>query len=80
MAPENIAPLVVWLGSAESSGITGCVFELSGGHIGIAEGWTRGPYVDQKTRWDPTQLGPVVRELLKQAKKPEPIFRPRTSG
>ena len=31
MAPENVAPLVVWLGSAESAGVTGRVFEVEGG-------------------------------------------------
>ncbi len=28
MAPENISPLVVWLGSAESKDVTGRVFEV----------------------------------------------------
>ena len=31
MAPENVPPLVVWLGSAESRGVTGRVFEVDGG-------------------------------------------------
>ena len=43
MAPENISPLVVWLGSAESKGVTGCIFELAGGEISIADGWRKGP-------------------------------------
>src|SRR3546814_11246409 len=30
-APENISPLVVWLGSAESAGVTGQVFNVAGG-------------------------------------------------
>src|SRR5262249_58419231 len=42
MAPENIAPLVVWLGSAESAGITGRVFEVERGRIGVADRWTHG--------------------------------------
>ncbi len=32
-SPDNIAPVVVWLGSADSSGITGQVFEVGGGRI-----------------------------------------------
>ena len=36
MAPENVSPLVVWLGSAESREVTGQVFELVGGKISIA--------------------------------------------
>src|SRR3546814_18470005 len=42
-APENISPLVVWLGSAESAGVTGQVFNVAGGRISVAEGWRRGP-------------------------------------
>ena len=37
MAPENVAPLVVWLGSAESAGVTGRVFEVEGGLISVAD-------------------------------------------
>ncbi len=42
MAPENVAPLVVWLGSAESKGITGRVFEVEGGILSVADGWQHG--------------------------------------
>ena len=38
MAPENISPLVVWLGSVESRDVTGRVFEVEGGNIRVAEG------------------------------------------
>ena len=31
MDPDNISPLVVWLGSAESTDVTGRVFEIEGG-------------------------------------------------
>ena len=33
MAPENVAPLVVWLGSVDSAEVTGRVFEVEGGKI-----------------------------------------------
>jgi NAD(P)-dependent dehydrogenase (short-subunit alcohol dehydrogenase family) len=36
MDPANVSPLVVWLGSPESAGVTGRVFEVEGGIIGIA--------------------------------------------
>src|SRR5919106_5834899 len=68
--PENIAPIVVWLGSAESKGITGRVFHSSGGRLGIAEGWRPGPMKDKEGRWDPAELGPVVAELLEKAEPP----------
>ena len=74
MAPENISPLVVWLGSAESADITGRVFEVEGGIIRAAEGWEHGPEVDKGARWDPAELGPVVRGLLAEARRPVPVY------
>ena len=65
--PENIAPLVAWLASTESSGVTGQVFLVGGGRIGLAEGWRRGPGVDREGRWDPADIGPVVADLLGSA-------------
>jgi NAD(P)-dependent dehydrogenase (short-subunit alcohol dehydrogenase family) len=70
VAPENIAPLVVWLGSPESRDITGRVFLVAGGSIGVAEGWRRGPTIKQDDRWDPGELGGVVPKLVEQADEP----------
>mgnify|MGYP003338567317 FL=1 len=42
-SPRWIAPIVTWLASAESKGVTGRVFEASGRTFAIAEGWVRGP-------------------------------------
>ena len=53
MAPENVSPLVVWLGSVESRDVTGKVFEVEGGIIRVAEGWARGGEADKGARWDP---------------------------
>lgn len=66
-AAENIAPLVVWLGSPESRGITGRVFNVRGGHISVAEGWSPGPDVTVQRRWDPAELGEVIPELVNRA-------------
>lgn len=74
MAPENISPLVVWLGSTESADVTGRVFEVEGGIIRAAEGWQHGPAVDNGARWDPAELGPVVRGLLAEARPPAPVY------
>ena len=74
MAPENISPLVVWLGSAESSDVTGRVFEVEGGKVSVADGWQHGPAIDKGDRWDPSELGPVVRELLAKAPSPAPVY------
>jgi NAD(P)-dependent dehydrogenase (short-subunit alcohol dehydrogenase family) len=74
MAPENVSPLVVWLGSAESKDVTGRMFEVEGGKIGVAEGWRHGPFVDNRQRWDPADVGGAVREVLAAASAPEPVY------
>ncbi len=70
MAPENVAPLVAWLASAESRDVTGRVFEVSGGAITVAEGWHPGPTADRGDRWDARELGPAVRDLLARGRQP----------
>jgi NAD(P)-dependent dehydrogenase (short-subunit alcohol dehydrogenase family) len=74
MAPENVAPLVVWLASPESAEVTGRVFEVEAGVVSVADGWRHGPSVDKGARWEPAELGPVVAELLAKAAPPEPVY------
>src|SRR5258707_50163 len=74
MAPENISPLVVWLGSVESKNVTGTMFEVEGGIIRVAEGWAHGPQIDKGAQWDPAELGPVVADLLGKARPPVPVY------
>jgi NAD(P)-dependent dehydrogenase (short-subunit alcohol dehydrogenase family) len=74
MAPENVSPLVVWLGSSESRDVTGRVFEVEGGVVGVADGWQHGPRVDKGGRWAPADLGGVVQELLAKAPAPTPVY------
>jgi NAD(P)-dependent dehydrogenase (short-subunit alcohol dehydrogenase family) len=62
--PANIAPLVVWLGSPGSHDVTGQVFNVGGGVVGVAKGWRRGPARDKKDRWEPSELGEVIHDLL----------------
>jgi len=74
MAPENVSPLVVWLASTQSAHVTGRVFEVEGGKVGIATGWQHGPTRDKGDRWDPAELGPVIDELLAAAPAPAPVY------
>ncbi|MTE11208.1 SDR family oxidoreductase [Nocardia aurantiaca] len=74
MAPENVSPLVVWLGSADSAGVTGRMFEVEGGKVTVADGWRHGASIDRGARWEPAELGPVVRDLLSKATTPEPVY------
>jgi NAD(P)-dependent dehydrogenase (short-subunit alcohol dehydrogenase family) len=66
-AADNVAPLVTWLASAESAGITGQVFLVGGGRIAVAQSWRRGPGVDHGARWDPAELGGVVPDLVSRS-------------
>jgi NAD(P)-dependent dehydrogenase (short-subunit alcohol dehydrogenase family) len=74
MDPANIAPAVVWLGSAESREVTGCVFELEGGKIMIEDGWREGPVVDKGARWEPAQVGAAVEKLLAVRPAPRKVW------
>ncbi len=66
-SPRWIAPIVTWLASEESAGVTGTVFEASGQTLAIAEGWHRGPRVAPEE--DPTKLGPIVADMLSKARR-----------
>src|SRR3954468_18256387 len=74
MAPENVAPLVVWLGSTDSAGVTGRVFEVEGGIVSVADGWQHGPREDKGARWEAAEIGPVIRRLLDDAPPPAPVY------
>lgn len=74
MAPENVSPLVVWLGSVDSAGVTGRVFEVEGGKISIADGWQHGPSFDKGARYEPAEVGAVVSDLLAEAPPPAPVY------
>jgi NAD(P)-dependent dehydrogenase (short-subunit alcohol dehydrogenase family) len=66
--PSNVAPLVVWLGSAESREVTGRVFNVKGGYVSVAEGWVAGPAEDKGARWEPGELGDVIPRLVAAAR------------
>jgi NAD(P)-dependent dehydrogenase (short-subunit alcohol dehydrogenase family) len=74
MAPENISPLIVWLASADSRGVTGRVFEIAGGKLSLADGWRDGPVVDKGARWEPDEIGPAVHDLIAKAVPPQKVY------
>ncbi|MFG2296839.1 SDR family oxidoreductase [Streptomyces sp. NPDC048603] len=74
MAPENVSPLVVWLGSAASAGVTGRVFETEGGRITVMEGWRPGPTTDRGSRWTPAEAGEAALKLLAASETPHPVY------
>jgi NAD(P)-dependent dehydrogenase (short-subunit alcohol dehydrogenase family) len=74
MAPGNVSPLVVWLGSAASAGVTGRVFEAEGGRITVMEGWRPGPSADKGARWSPAEAGETALKLLAEAEVPGAVY------
>ncbi|MEU5216884.1 SDR family oxidoreductase [Streptomyces sp. NPDC020807] len=74
MAPENVSPLVVWLGSAASAGVTGRVFEAEAGRITVMEGWRPGPTADKGARWTPSEAGEATLKLLSESEQPQPVY------
>ncbi|MGW1508553.1 SDR family oxidoreductase [Streptomyces sp. NPDC002394] len=77
MAPENVSPLVVWLGSAASAGVTGRVFEAEAGRITVMEGWRPGPTADKGARWTPAEAGETTLKLLSSSEPPQPVYGAR---
>ena len=74
MDPDNISPLVVWLGSPESRDVTGRLFEIEGGVLSVCDGWQHGPRIEKDRRWEPSEVGPALRELIAQAPPPAPVY------
>ncbi|MEU5592121.1 SDR family oxidoreductase [Streptomyces sp. NPDC020298] len=74
MAPSNVSPLVVWLGSAASAGVTGRVFGAEGGRITVMEGWRPGPTADKGARWTPAEAGETALKLLAEAEEPGAVY------
>ncbi|WP_447041518.1 SDR family oxidoreductase [Streptomyces sp. DSM 118878] len=77
MAPENVSPLVVWLCSTASAGVTGRVFEVEAGRITVMEGWRPGPTADKGARWTPAEAGETALGLLADAPVPLPVYGAR---
>lgn len=73
-APENVAPLVVWLGSEASQSVTGRMFEVEGGKLSIADGWRRGPEHDKGACYQPAEVGEVVERLLTEAVPAQKVY------
>lgn len=73
-APENVAPLVVWLCSTLSAHVTGKVFEVEGGKLAVATGWRSGAARDKQARWEPAELTEVVNALVAEAPPAQKVF------
>ena len=72
--PANVAPVLVWLGSPLSKHVSGCMFEVEGGKISLANGWRSGPEVDKGARWEPAEAGNAVEQLLARVEPPQKVY------
>lgn len=73
-APENVAPLVVWLSSVGSTHITGQIFESQGGRISLCDGWRTGLTVDDGKRWEISEIGHAIDQLIEKAPAAQKVW------
>jgi NAD(P)-dependent dehydrogenase (short-subunit alcohol dehydrogenase family) len=74
MAPESVSPLVAWLCSEASDGITGRILEIEGGRLTLMDGWQRAASEDAHRRLEATEIGGILQRLLIQAPTPLPVY------
>ena len=77
-APNNVAPVVVWLASDAAKDVTARVLFIVGGTIEVVQPWEHGPKREKGARWEVDELDAVVPELLAEARAP--MFAGGTSG
>jgi NAD(P)-dependent dehydrogenase (short-subunit alcohol dehydrogenase family) len=75
MAPELVSPVVVWLASPRSAGITGRVVEAGGGTISVISGWQRAETIVQEHD-SVTVIGERVRDAFARLPAPVPPWVP----
>jgi NAD(P)-dependent dehydrogenase (short-subunit alcohol dehydrogenase family) len=73
-APDNVAPLVVWLGSEASSAVNGQIFESQGGRISLCDGWRTGPTFDKGAKLEVSEIESVIANLNAQAIEPQKVW------
>ena len=55
-APENVAPLVVFLATDEAADVNGQNFVVFGGNVWVMAGWSPAGSISRDTRWTPKEL------------------------
>jgi len=75
--PANVSPLMVWLGSPDCA-VNGRVFEASGGHLNVCDGWQRGPLKTVGDRMmSVTEAGDLARASIADAPEPAAVYGAR---
>jgi len=73
-APENMVPLVAYLVSEQSKGVTGQIFELKGGKVFLSQGWTDSPAHDKGARLEAGEMDAIVRKLIVERAPAKPVY------
>lgn len=72
-APENISPLVVWLGS-DGCDVTGRTFENTGDQLNVCDGWQKGPIESVGgRRMTVAEAGELAQRSIAGAPEPQPV-------
>lgn len=72
-APENISPLVVWLGSSDCD-VSGRVFENTAGQLNVCDGWQKGPIESVgDRRMTVAEAGELARRSIAGERPPQPV-------
>ena len=71
--PENIAPVVVWLGSDRSGGVTGRIFTVVGGFVGVVEGYNRGSGLHHDHRLTFEEIDAELPAIIASARPRTPV-------
>ena len=73
-APDNVSPLVVWLGSADCD-VTGRVFECTGGQLNVCDGWQHGLVMSVGDRtMTVAEAAGLARRSVEAEAPPAPVF------
>lgn len=73
-APDNVSPLVVWLGSGACD-VTGRVFEASGGQLNMCDGWQKGPVESVGERqMSAEEAGDLAHRSIAAGPDPAPVY------
>jgi NAD(P)-dependent dehydrogenase (short-subunit alcohol dehydrogenase family) len=75
LSPEMMAPLVVYLASDDAKGVSGQVIRVVGGNLWVMQSWRSGELQKRSKpgKWDPEEIGPVLKQVLAKAPKREDL-------
>lgn len=65
--PDHSSELVCWLASVAADSVTGRVFNVGGGHIGVVDRWHTGPSLNRDGLWQIQDLDSALPALLASA-------------